>query len=89
MANLTVRMDDKLKKDLEAQLASMGMNTSTAVTILAKAIVKTGRFPIEIVGDPFYSEGNMKRLSQAIKDLEDGKGTEHELIEVEDEEDMA
>ena len=35
-------------------------------------------------GRDYYSEENMKHLKKAIKDLEDGKGVEHNLIEVED-----
>lgn len=33
--------------------------------------------------NPFYSEENMIHLKKSIKDLENGKGTEHELIKVE------
>jgi hypothetical protein len=31
--------------------------------------------------NPFYSEANMKVLIKSIKQLEEGKGVEHELIE--------
>jgi len=31
--------------------------------------------------DPFYNESNMKILIKSIKQLEEGKGVEHELIE--------
>lgn len=34
--------------------------------------------------NPFYSEENMIHLRKSIKDLENGKGTEHELIKVEE-----
>ena len=39
---------------------------------------------LEIESDPFYSSENMKRLNKAINDLDNGKGTKHELIEVDD-----
>jgi DNA-damage-inducible protein J len=32
--------------------------------------------------EPFYSESNMNVLVKSIKQLEEGKGIEHELIEV-------
>lgn len=35
--------------------------------------------------DPFYSEKNQARLRNAMDQLEAGLGTEHELIEVDDE----
>ncbi len=31
--------------------------------------------------DPFYSDNNQRHLQKAIKQLEDGGGTEHEIIE--------
>lgn len=34
--------------------------------------------------DPFYSEVNMARLRKAARRMAEGKGTEHELIEVAD-----
>ena len=34
--------------------------------------------------DPFFSEVNMARLRKAAGRMESGKGTEHDLIEVDD-----
>ena len=31
--------------------------------------------------DPFYSNENITHLKKAIRDLKEGKGVEHELIE--------
>lgn len=39
---------------------------------------------IENEEDPFYRPENIKRLKKAIKDAEEGKFTQHELIEVEE-----
>jgi hypothetical protein len=35
----------------------------------------------EIYADPFYSESNIKVLRKSIKEANEGKLTEHELIE--------
>ena len=35
----------------------------------------------ESTEDPFYSSTNMERLKKAMKDAEEGKFTQHELIE--------
>ena len=43
------------------------------------------RIPFEITADLFYSSANKKRLEKAVKDLDNGKGKKHELIEVVDE----
>lgn len=37
---------------------------------------------LRISEDPFYSAENMARLERAVTDLNAGKGTLHELIEV-------
>ena len=38
----------------------------------------------EYEGSPFYSETNMKRLQKAFDDIDAGKVTQHELVEVND-----
>ena len=35
--------------------------------------------------DPFYSETNMAYIKKSVQELKAGKGTSHELIEVDDE----
>lgn len=62
------------------------MNTSTAITIFAKAIVRERKIPFEITAnnDPFYSEANQAQLKESIDQLNSGHGTIHEIIEVTD-----
>ena len=57
---------------------------SAAFIVFAKTAVQQQRIPFEITlePDPFYSETNMKVLRESIKQLEEGKGAEHELLEV-------
>jgi len=92
MAQITmsIRIDEKLKKQLDAVCNDFGMNTSTAFTIFVKTIVRERRIPFEIwaSADPFYSEKNQKRLKKSIDALNLGEGTVHELIEVGDEKGM-
>lgn len=76
------RMDEVLKKSLEAVCKEMGMSVTTAFTIFATKVAKERRIPFEITADPFYSEKNINFLKEAIKDLNEGKGVEHDLIEV-------
>jgi DNA-damage-inducible protein J len=40
------------------------------------------RIPFEVSADPFYSIENQKVLARSIKQLEEGHGMEHELVEV-------
>jgi DNA-damage-inducible protein J len=69
----------------ETLFEDMGLNMTTAFTIFTKAVVRQGKIPFEIAADPFYSEANQARLMKSIAQLEAGKGTAHELIEVDDE----
>ena len=63
----------------------MGMNMTTAFTAFVKTAVRQGKIPFEVAGDPFYKEANQTRLREAIAALEAGKGTVHELSEVDNE----
>jgi DNA-damage-inducible protein J len=73
-------MDAGLKKRIEKLFTEIGMNTTTAFTVFAKAAVRQWKIPFEIAGDPFYSEANQTRLSASIAALNAGKGTPHELF---------
>ena len=79
------RMDENLKNRMDAVCKEMGMSATTAYTIFASKVVREHRIPFEINADPFYSESNMTFLKNAVKALNEGKGTQHDLIEVEDE----
>lgn len=86
MAQTTVniRMDEDLKKQFEIFCNETGLNISTAINMFVKTVVRENQIPFKIAIDPFYSEENMKHLNKAIKDLAEGKGVEHKLIEVDD-----
>ena len=82
--SVTIRMDEGLKKRVETLFNDMGLNMTTAFTMFAKAVVRQGKIPFEIATDPFWNEANQARLMKSIAQLEAGKGTVHELIEVTD-----
>ena len=81
--NINIRMDARLKKQFEAFCADVGLTMSTAFNVFAKTSVRLQKIPFEITAtaDPFYSESNMNALTESVKQLEGGKGVEHELIE--------
>ncbi len=82
--SITIRMDEKLKKQAEILFEDMGINMTTAITMFTKAVVRQNKIPFEITADPFYSESNMRVLEQRIANIESGKSIpkEHDLIEV-------
>ena len=52
---------------------------TTAICIFAKKVVQKQKIPFEISADPFYSKENMIRLEKAVKDVEEGKVTRHNI----------
>ena len=79
---ITVRVNGKLKRQAEALCEEMGLTLSTAYTMLLKAIVRTRSIPFKIQAeDPFYSEVNQAYLRESIRELEAGRGEEHDLID--------
>ena len=47
-ATFSVRMDESLKKQFDNLCQEFGMNTSTAINIFARAVVRQRRIPFEI-----------------------------------------
>ncbi len=83
---VSVRMDSALKKDFDIVCKELGLTMSTAITILAKKMVREERLPFEMSLDPFYSKSNMEELKKRIEDVNTGKSIlkEHELIEADE-----
>lgn len=83
--NISIRIDEELKKQFEKFCSDTGMTMTTAFNIFVKKAVREQRIPFEITADPFYSTANIERLEKAIKDAKEGKITVHELVEDEGE----
>ena len=51
-----------------------------------KAVLREKRILFEIaqVPNPFFFQANMAYVKKSVQELREGKGTAHELIEVED-----
>ena len=81
--NINIRMDAQLKNQFEAFCTNVGLSMSAAFNVFAKTSVRLQKIPFEITAetDPFYNEANISALMESIKQLNEGKGVEHELIE--------
>lgn len=53
--NVTVRMDEELKQNMEAVCQELGMNMTTAFTIFARKMTREHRIPFEVSIDPVYA----------------------------------
>ena len=47
-ATLSVRMDENVKKQFDAFCAEVSMNTSVAINLFAKAVLRERKIPFEI-----------------------------------------
>ena len=85
---INFRIDETVKKQMEQICNELGITMSTAFNIFAKKVIREKRIPFDVSIDPFYSESNMKAISESIKQLEEGKvivKTMEELEAMEDE----
>ena len=52
-AMINFRMDEELKKDMEATCKELGLSMTTAFTIFAKKMTREKRIPFDVSVDPF------------------------------------
>ena len=82
LSTLTSRVDEADKQSFISFCESVGITSSAAVNMFVKAVLRERRIPFEIkIDDPFYSASNQQHLMRSIRQLREGKGTSHELIE--------
>ncbi len=74
MASINVRVDDELKKQSEMIFEELGMNTSTAINIFLKQVIRSNGIPFTVQADPFYSVENQAHLLQQKKEWKKAKG---------------
>lgn len=84
--NVSFRMDESLKKNVEEICQKMGMNLATLLTICCRKVEQERRIPFDVTADldPFYSESNIRYLKGKLDALNAGTLPleEHDLIEV-------
>ena len=86
LTTLTARIDENDKIIFDEFCSSVGLTASATINLFVKAVIRERRIPFEIrQDDPFYHPVNQAHLMSSIQQLEQGKGTIHELIEVKDE----
>ena len=79
----SVRMDSEIKKKFDEFCSQVGMNTTVAFNMFARAVLREKRLPFDVTteSDPFYSESNLDHLRRGVTALNSGKGVEHHIIE--------
>lgn len=69
---INIRVDAELKQQAEKIFSSLGIPTSTAITMFLKSTVRCNGFPFNLTLDPFYSAENQARLQKTISAYEQG-----------------
>ena len=82
-SNISIRMDDNLKKDFAIVCDNLGLNVSSMVTILAKKMVREQRIPFDVSIDSFYTEANAAALTNSVSEMKRGKTVSRTLKELE------
>ena len=70
---LNIRIEPKLKKDVENTLNDLGMNIAEAVTIFLKQVVMTDSIPF-IIRKPKLNQETIKAMEDAKKGINLSKG---------------
>lgn len=70
MAQLSMRIDDSVKKKAEYACESLGLTMSTAINLYLVKLGNEMRIPFEVSVDPFYNPANQKVLEKSIQQLE-------------------
>lgn len=86
MAQISLRVDDDIKRGAEEAFADIGLSMSTAINVFLRKVARERRIPFELTADPFYSESNLRYLEGIFRDVKEGRAhfAEHDLIEVDD-----
>lgn len=73
MANVSIRVDDLVKRRAESICSELGMSLSTATNLFYKKLISYGGIPFELKVDPFYCEENQEHLEKVISNYENGR----------------
>ena len=73
MVDISIRVDDTVKKQAEAVCEELGMNLSVATNLFYKKLISYGGIPFELRVDPFYSKENQEHLERVINNYYEGK----------------
>ena len=77
--NVSIRMDENLKKQFDAFCSEIGMSMTTAFCVFAKTVVRERRIPFEIKADVPNTD-----TINAMNNVLDGVGMSKEFTSVKD-----
>ena len=82
--NLTIRIDEDLKKDAEALFNKIGLNMSSAINVFFRQAVGEQAIPFKLKAyDEYYSGENLLRLKRSMAQSERGETISFTMAELE------
>jgi DNA-damage-inducible protein J len=77
MTNITVRIDDDVKRDAEALFGKLGLSMSGAINVFFRQAIREQAIPFRVRAvsehDEYFNEHNMERLRESIAQAESGQ----------------
>ena len=84
MTNLTVRIDEDIKRDAETLFNKIGLTMSSAINVFFRQAVRQQAIPFELKAyDDYFSESNMERILHSIGQAKSGEVVTKTLAELE------
>ena len=72
LTTVSVKLESTLKMDYERTLEELGLSMSAGFQAFAKAVVRHGGMPFEMIIDPFERKENQDEIARRIADYEAG-----------------
>ena len=66
MANINIRIDDKIKKNAESVFAKLGLTPTTAIVLFYNQVIRTNSIPFELKLD-VPNETTLKAIDEVEK----------------------
>ena len=90
MTNITVRIDDEVKREAEILFEKLGMSVSGAINVFFRQAIRDQAIPFTIRAktqeekyNEYFNPYNMKILEESIAELKAGKGIVKTMAELE------
>jgi len=82
--NLTVRIDDNIKREAEILFNKIGLNMSSAINVFFRQAVREQAIPFELKPyDDYYTGARLDRVIHSIGQAERGEVVTKSLAELE------
>ena len=82
--NLTIRIDEDIKRDAELLFNRIGLNMSAAINVFFRQSIREQAIPFELKPyDEYYGKHNMARILHSIEQAKSGQVVKKTLAELE------